>query len=216
MKNATHCFTSLISALALMAGGQLMAAQQPQDLTQNNKVERSQTYNLGATGLRGWIYTRAASNLDSSQGRTTTASRQILVTHVGVNSPASGIMEVDDVILGVGDKPFADDARKSFGRALTEAEKTENKGILKLIRFRAGKTENVQLTLRVMGSYSATAPYDCPKSKLILADACKALEKESLNNSLWGAVNGMALLASGNPAYLPKVQAFARSMAAGG
>jgi len=215
MKNGTHCFTSLISALALMAGGQLIAAQQPQDLTQNNTVERSQTYNLGATGLRGWIYTRAASNLDSSQGRTTTASRQILVTHVGVNSPASGIMEVNDVILGVGDKPFADDARKCFGRAITEAEKTENEGILKLIRFRAGKTENVQLKLRVMGSYSATAPYDCPKSKLILADACKALEKESLDNSLWGAVSGMALLASGNPAYLPKVQAFARSMAAG-
>ncbi|MEI6150299.1 MAG: DUF6288 domain-containing protein, partial [bacterium] len=174
----------------------------------------ARTYNLGATGLRGWIYTRAATNLDSSQGRTTTASRQILVTHVGANSPASGVMEVNDVILGVGGKPFDDDARKCFGRALTEAEKTENKGVLKLLRFRAGKTENVQLTLRVMGSYSDTAPYGCPKSKLILADACKALEKEPLNDGLWGAINGLALLAAGKPEYLPKVQVFARAMAA--
>jgi hypothetical protein len=195
--------------MTLLTSGQLLAA--PPDFTKSNTVDRTLTYNLGATGLRGWIYTKAASNLDASQGRTTTASRQILVTHVGANSPASGVMEVNDVILGVGDKPFSDDARKSFGRALTEAE---SKGVLKLIRFRAGKTENVQLKMRVMGSYSATAPYDCPKSKLILAEACKALEKESLDNSQWGAVNGLALLATGNPAYLPKVQAFARDMAA--
>jgi hypothetical protein len=122
-------------------------------------------------------------------------------------------MEVNDVILGVNGKPFDDDARKTLGKAITEAEKTENRGVLKLVRFRAGKTENVQLKLRVMGSYSATAPYDCPKSKLILAEACKALENEKMEQGLWGAVDGLALMASGNPAYLPKVQAFARAMA---
>jgi hypothetical protein len=115
------------------------------DLTrgETNGVNREQTYNLGPTGLRGWIYTHPATYLDSFQGRTTAASRQILVTHVGTNSPASGVLEVNDVILGVGGTLFADDARKSFGRAITEAEKTENKGIFKIIRFRNGKTENV-------------------------------------------------------------------------
>ena len=198
--------------MTVLAGGKLFAA--PPDLTQGNSVDRKQTYNLGASGLRGWIYTKAENNLDASQGRTTTASRQILVTHVGDHSPASGVLEVNDVILGVNGKLFANDARKSFGRALTEAEKAENGGVLKLVRFRAGKTENVQLKLRVMGSYSATAPYDCPKSKLILAEACQALEKEPMEQNQWGAVNGMALLASGKPAYLPKVQSFARAMAA--
>jgi hypothetical protein len=201
----------LLAALAMGLTSPLFS--QVPDLTTSNSVDRSLTYNLGPTGLRGWIYTRAANNLDAAQGRTTTASRQILVTHVGTNSPASGVLEVNDVILGVNGKPFDDDARKAFGRAITEAEKSENKGVMKLVRFRAGKTENVQLKLRVMGSYSATAPYDCPKSKLILAEACKALEKEPLEQSLWGAVNGLALLASGNPGYLPKVQAFAREMA---
>ncbi len=211
MKNTPTHLASRIIVMAVLATGQLFAA--PPDLTQSNTVDRSLTYNLGPTGLRGWIYTRAASNLDASQGRTTTASRQILVTHVGTNSPASGVMEVNDVILGVNGKLFDDDARKIFGKAINEAEKTENRGVLKLIRFRDGKTKNVQLQLRVMGSYSATAPYDCPKSKLILAEACKALEKDKMEQNLWGAVDGLALMASGNPAYMPKVQAFAREMA---
>ena len=69
------------------------------DLTKDTKtVDRELTYNLGATGLRGWIYTKAADNLDAAQGRTTLASRQILVTHVGAGSPADGVVMVDDVI----------------------------------------------------------------------------------------------------------------------
>ena len=205
-----RCFTVLIAVMAVLTVGSLFA--NPPDLTQSNTVNRAGTYNLGPTGLRGWIYTRAASNLDAAQGRTTTASRQILVTHVGTNSPASGVIKVNDVILGVGGTLFTDDARKSFGKAITEAEKPENKGVLKLLRFRDGKTESVELKLRVMGSYSATAPYDCPKSRLILAEACKALEKEPLAQNLWGAISGLALLATGNPDYLPKVQAFARAI----
>lgn len=208
MKNRPQHVTVLFTVMTVLAIHQLFAA--PPDLTKSNTVARTLTYNLGATGLRGWIYTKAASNLDASQGRTTIASRQILVTHVGSNSPASGVMEVNDVILGVDGKPFSDDARKCFGQALTEAE---SKGVLKLIRFRAGKIENVQLKIRIMGSYSPTAPYDCPKSKLILDEACWGLEKEPLEQGIWGAIHGLALMASGKPEYLPKLQAFARKMA---
>ena len=158
----------------------------PPDLTQSSTVDRTRTYNLGATGLRGWIYTRPANFFESCQGRTTTASRQILVTHVGAKSPADGVMKVDDVILGAGGKPFTDDARKSIAYAIQEAEKETNGGILKLTRWRAGKTEEVQLKLRVMGTYSDTAPYNCPKSKRILDEACKVLEKEPLEANLFG------------------------------
>ena len=107
---------------ALVMGFTSPLSSQVPDLTSSNSVDRSLTYNLGPTGLRGWIYTKPESNLDAAQGRTTAASRQILVTHVGTNSPASGVMEVNDVILGVNGKPFDDDARKAFGRAITEAE----------------------------------------------------------------------------------------------
>jgi hypothetical protein len=197
-----------------MAGSALAAAPPaPPDLTQGGAVDRALTYNLGATGLRGWIYTKPADFFESVQGRTTTASRQILVTHVGEKSPADGVMKVDDVILGAGGKLFAADARRSIAVAIQEAEKAAHGGVLKLTRWRAGKTEEVQLRLRVMGTYSDTAPYNCPKSKLIFDGACKVLEKEPLNEDLWGAVNGLALMATGNPDYLPRVREFARKMA---
>jgi hypothetical protein len=215
MKEATRIFALWILAASAITGGALAAEppRVPPDLTQSTKVDRERTYNLGSTGLRGWIYTRPADFLESCQGRTTTASRQILVTHVGAKSPADGVMQVDDVILGAGGKLFADDARKSIALAIQEAEKEANGGILKLTRWRAGKTEEVQLKLRVLGTYSDTAPYACPKSKRIFDDACKVLEKEPLTEDLWGAVNGLALLATGNPDYLPRVREFARKMA---
>ena len=184
----------------------------PPDLTQTNAVDRDQTYNLGATGLRGWIFTKAANNLDSQQGRTTTLSRQILVTHVGTKSPADEVMKVDDIILGAGGKPFTDDARKSLAMAIQEAEKTENQGILKLTVWRAGKIESRELKLKVMGTYSTTAPYDCPKSKLIFDQACKVLDKEPLDLGWTGAVNGLALLATGDSQYLPKLREFAHQL----
>jgi hypothetical protein len=192
----------------------LVAAEIPPDLTKGETkgVDRKQTYNLGSTGLRGWIYSKPVNHFDGLQGRTTARSRQILVTHVGVKSLADGVLAVDDVILGVGGKPFDDDARKGIAMAIQEAEKEANAGVLKLTRWRAGKTEEVQLKLRVMGTYSATAPYDCAKSKKIFEEACKALAKEPLEENWHGAINGLALLASGNPEYLPKVQAFARKI----
>ncbi len=202
-------------AAATLLFTQAQAAENPTtppDLTRDIAVDRKQTYNLGATGLRGWIFTKAANNLDSQQGRTTTASRQILVTHVGAKSPADGVIKVDDIILGTGGKLFGDDARKSFARAIQEAEKADNLGVLKLTVWRAGKINNLALKLKVMGTYSATAPYDCPKSKLIFDDACKALEKEPLNLSWAGAVNGLALLSTGDPKYMPKLREFAHKL----
>lgn len=114
--------------------------------------------------------------------------------------------------FGAGGRLFTDDARKSIACAIQEAEKETNGGILKLTRWRAGKTEEVQLKLRVMGTYSDTAPYNCPKSKRILDDACKVLDKEPLEENLWGAVNGLALLSTGRPEYLPKVRRLARKL----
>ena len=210
----TRVFLPAIAALLALP---LSGADSPPDLTLGNKrseVDRSRTYNLGSTGLRGWIEYRAGvGSLEFNQGRTTALSRQILVTHVGTPSPASGVMQVDDVILGVNGKPFTDDARKSFAKAITEAEKASNGGLLKLIRWRDGKTENVQLKLRVMGTYSDTALFRCPKSKLIYDEACKHLEKEVLTWPPWGgSVSALALLATGNPAYLPRVRDYAHKI----
>ena len=204
-----------ISIVLLVACQQAFAQPKnpvPPDLTKEKPADIKLTYNLGATGLRGWIYTKPANFFESQQGRTTTFSRQILVTHVGAKSPADGVIKINDVILGVADKPFADDARKSIALAIQDAEKETNQGKLNLLVWRQGKTEKVQLKLRVMGSYSATAPFNCPKSKLIFDEACKVLENEPLRDDMWGAVNGLALMATGNPEYLPRVKALAHKI----
>jgi Family of unknown function (DUF6288) len=190
-----------------------LCAQVP-DLTKSTQsVDRKATYNLGATGLRGWIYTKAANNLDAAQGRTTLASRQILVTHVGAASPADGVIKVDDVILGVDGKPFSDDARKSIALAIQEAETETKGGVLKLLVSRDGQPQELTLKLAVLGTYSDTAPWDCAKSKRIFENACEVLVKEELTGGWTGAVQGLALLSTGNPNHLPKARELARKLA---
>ena len=191
-------------AVLWMLGGLATAALPPvPDLTQGGKKDDAHDWTLGATGARGWIWGR---------GLETTEARQVLVTQVEKGSPADGVLEVDDVILGVGGKPFEGDARKAFGAAITEAEKTENKGLLKVIRWRQGKEEQVAVPLQVMGSYSDTAPFDCPKSRRILEQGCRYLAEHGLGDGIAGEVNALALLASGKPEYLEKVKALAHKV----
>ncbi len=157
-------------------------------------------WNLGATGLRGWMFT---------DKMVTSDARQIAVTQVAPGSPADGIMQVGDVILGVNGKPFSYDPRTELGKALTTAE--EKSGKLMLTRWRAGKTEEVVLPLAVLGSYSATAPYDCPKSKRIIELSSKALaasleKKGGSGDPIVRSLNALGLLATGDPAFLPVIK----------
>ncbi len=163
-------------------------------------------WNLGPTGLRGWMF---------CDQMVTTDARQISITKVEQGSPAGGLFRVRDVILGVGGKPFAYDPRTELGQALTTAESQAGGGKLSLTRWRAGKKEEVVLQLPVLGSYSPTAPYDCPKSKRILEQGFQALAvriadpayPEAPNQDpITRSLNALALLASGNPKYLPLVK----------
>ena len=132
----------------------------------NSSPLYAETYNLGATGLRGWIYIDR--NNMGAEGLMTAQSRQILVTVA--SAPASAVLAVDDVILGAmagssGTVPlFTSDCRKAFGVAIGEAEKT-GAGTLRVKRWRAGTTTDENIPIAIMGDYSATAPYgNCPKS----------------------------------------------------
>ena len=185
-----------------------------------DKESRKWTYNLGPTGMRGWIY--HAWSVTAEQDATTGfAPYQILVTTVADKTPAAGVLAADDVILGAsagaGAVPlFTGDARKSLGWAIGAAE--ANSGILKLKRWRAGTTTEVSITLPVMGAYSDTAPYACTKSAKIMANAAMSLQQKVLKNG-WGggdgagAISALALLATGNSEYLPMLQTYARSLA---
>ncbi|QTN32327.1 HEAT repeat domain-containing protein [Akkermansiaceae bacterium] len=198
--------TSLgILLLGLLIGGSLAAAPAPlpnPDFTKGEPVPEGATkdWNLGATGARGWMHT---------QGGRTVEARQVLITKVAPGSPADGVLAPGDVILGVAGKPFSHDPRQEWGKALTAAEGADGK--FSLSRWRAGKTDAVTLNLPVLGSYSPTAPYDCAKSKLILAQSSEALAKrmerpDYKENAISRSLNALGLLATGDPKYLPLIK----------
>ncbi len=181
--------------------GQAMAIP---DFTKGDAIpeKAKHDWNLGATGLHGWMYCDKMATSDA---------RQIAITKVEPKSPADGVIAVGDVILGVGGKLFSYDPRTELGKALTEAETEAGGGKLVLTRWRAGKTEDVVLKLPVLGNYSSTAPFDCAKSRRILEQGCKVLagrmSAESYNDDpIPRSLNALALLASGDKAYLPLVK----------
>jgi len=176
------------------------------DFTRGDKIpdRAKHDWNLGATGLRGWIFCDTLVTSDA---------RQIAITQVEKGSPADGILVVGDVILGVGGKPFSYDPRTEMGKALTLAESEAGQGQLILTRWRAGSPAEVALKLPVLGTYSATAPFDCAKSKRILEEGCRALARRMEDPSyarhldpIPRSLNALALLASGDTNYLPRIQ----------
>ena len=161
-------------------------------------------WNLGATGLRGSMHCNTLVTSDA---------RDITITRVETGSPADGVFVVGDLILGVGGKPFFQDPRTEMGKALTLAESEAGKGDLHLTRSREGRSVEVVVKLPVLGTYSATTPYDCPKSKRILEQGCRALAARMAEPSyaerldpIPRSLNALALLASGEPSYLPLVK----------
>jgi hypothetical protein len=218
---------SLLSLLVLAAAAACTSASAQDshnkkpplpDLTQGGKPDSDHSWTLGATGARGWFW-----NWKMASGVQNDDARQILITEVDKGSPADGVLERDDVITGMDGQAFQGDARLLFARAVTKAETQAGGGVLKLMRWRAGKTDNVQLKLRVLGTYAPTAPYACEKSKRIFELGCEAIAKRGFKNkngnvqiSIENDMNAMALLAliaTGREEYRPIVAEYARKVA---
>ena len=190
---------------SLVAAGKSRELKIP-DFTQGDKIPEGaqHDWNLGATGLRGWIF---------CDQLVTSDARQIAITRVEKGSPAEGVLAVGDVILGVGGQPFSHDPRTELGKALTLAESEAGQGQLTLTRWRTGRSEEVALKLPVLGTYSATAPFDCLKSKRILEAGCRALAQRMEDPSyarridaIPRSLNALALLASGDTHHLPLIR----------
>lgn len=204
MEPIKHTLT--IALIVLMLGEPIVAAPRSTvpnpDFTKGDPIPEGAAHDwtLGATGTRGWMHSY---RLETSQ------ARQVAVTKVALGSPASGVLKPGDVILGVAGRPFSYDPRQEIGKALTSAEATDGK--LALTRWRDGKTQQVTLTLPVLGAYSPTAPYDCAKSQRILDRSCQMLAERMQEpgygqNAITRSLNGLGLLASGEPKYHPIVK----------
>ncbi len=164
----------------------------PPDLTAGGVPGDTRDFNLGPTGARGWAY---------HVSKDTSESRQILVTAIEAGSPADGLLAEGDVILGadgLGTAPvnFIADARKSLATAIADAE-AQSPATLKLLRWRADTTSVIDITLQTLGTYSATAPYSCPKSQLILQQGlAHVMNSETAGRYSFGT---LSLLAGNDP-----------------
>ena len=141
-----------------------------------------QQYNLGPTGLTGLV-----------------SKNTINVTKVAKGSPAEGIIKVKNIIIGAGSANFRKDARRELASAINTAETKEEGGQLTLI-LKGNK--KVQLQLKVLGRYSETAPYDCPKSDAIITNAAEFLVSSGQVDS--GVMHSalLGLMATGEQKYI--------------
>jgi len=214
----------LISALTLsfltsFSHGQRQKEQPVPDFTKGDAIGAQHDWNLGPTGLRGWMW---------GWKLQTTKADQIYVTKVDKGSPAEGVFEVGDVILGIDGQNFSSDPRHVIGNAVAKAEGADGK--LNLVRWRAGKSQQVSIQLKILGTNSSSAPFKCKKSETILKQGTAYLA-EKLTKKLpnakkrsWLRKNGLtrygrvqiieindvlALLASGDPSYKKIIKEYA-------
>jgi len=132
-----------------------------------------------------------------------TSPTNITITKVEEGSPADGKIEVGNVIVAAGSATFEESTRKQLADAIDRAETKAAGGVLTLT-LEDGK--KVDLQLKVLGSYSDTAPFDCPKTDAIITQTAdylvqsKKFGRHNINIGLLG------LLATGEKKYIDVVR----------
>jgi hypothetical protein len=129
--------------------------------------------------------------------------KDIKVSKVDKGSPADGKIKVGDVIEGAAGKQFSQDPRKELAAAINLAETTEAGGALSLM-LNGGK--QVELTLKVYGAFSETAPYDCPKTDALVTDLADHLLKSKDLTGDRLALSWLGLMATGEKKYIDAVK----------
>jgi hypothetical protein len=131
------------------------------------------------------------------------------VKEIAPGSPADGKLLVDDVIFSANGKLLGDKAWLVMADAITESETREANGKLVLGVRRGPDNIDVELTLEVMGTFSPTSPYDCPKTEKIIAGVEKWIVErggaQGRNKDFLGS-DSIFLLATGKPEHLGHVR----------
>ena len=113
-------------------------------------------------------------------------------------SPAEGKILAGDVIYSANGTMLGDKAWEVMADAITQSETREGGGKLVLGVRRGGANIDVEITLEVMGTYSSTAPYACPKTEKIIADLEKWVVANGANAGFLNT-DALFMLATGNP-----------------
>lgn len=132
-----------------------------------------------------------------------TSPEDITITTVIPGSPADGKIKVGDVIVAAGGLPFKDNTRTQLASAIVQAETEEAKGILTMTLKDDTK---VDLPLKVLGTYSATAPLNCPKTDTIITQTAEAICKSKEFSSSGLPIDLLGLLATGEQDYIDFVK----------
>ncbi len=187
----------------------------------NDLGHRMWFLNLGPTGIRARIF---PDNPD-----------RFVVEHVFQDdkSPARGLVEEGDVIVGANGSQFSTNHR--FGRRLGmrtgwdgpllelagHIEDSQGRdGVLTLMIRQQGdqsRIVNVDLQLEPVGRFAETFPYHCPRSERLLEELCDFIVRDytegnwKSENRFYGSTHGeahqlLALMASGIEKYEPIIE----------
>tara|TARA_B100001059_G_scaffold175343_1_gene175678 strand:- start:742 stop:2289 length:1548 start_codon:yes stop_codon:yes gene_type:complete len=178
--------------------------------------------NLGITGIRVRLEPDAPEVLS--------------VGHVFPDSPASGRLEIGDIITGTGSQMNFSTAHKfgygmdkfgyegplmEFSETLEACQGVDGTGRMRIHFIRDGEVKQVMLEIgKAYGNFSKSYPFECKKTDRILAELLPYIAKRQLENGTWGdrqhinAFAALALLASGDERYRDHTRKAARAFAA--
>jgi sialate O-acetylesterase len=133
------------------------------------------------------------------------------VAEIKKDSPADGKLRFGDVIYSANGKMVGQKSWLVMAEAITKSETREAGGKLVLGVRRGAENIEVELTLPVMGTYSSTSPYDCPKTEKIVANlenwlATTGGSDTGRTGADFLGTDSLFLLGTGNPKYLGLVR----------
>ena len=178
IKNAlysTRVFCS--TAILLFGAGQIFAVKNEENQGRWEKPAKTGPdaevpgflINMGPTGARGIL-----------------KESSYIVKHLFTNSPASGVLEIDDEVYGANGKKFSkhtfagtninigmEGPLQDLGLAIEDSEGED--GVLELMVKRGEEKLEVKVQLEKLGRFAETFPVDCAKTDLLKARAYQYL-----------------------------------------
>lgn len=105
---------------------------------------------------------------------------ELTVTSVAEGTPATGKLQVGDVIVGANGRIFPDweDPRVPMGYAIAAAQTEAHGGRLRLHVGRDGKIVDAAISVPVAEPYDTEDPFNCPRSREIAQKAVDAVIKK--------------------------------------